>query len=102
MFFKAVDRQATKNEIRDALLVLATDNGEDLSKARADKLANSFKKGHYDPDLMRIIHYSDPVGEEATACVDADQPWHELCRNCADVAPFHPNAVRRIREKVTA
>lgn len=82
MFFKAVDRKATKNEIRDALLVLATDNGEDLSKARADKLANNFKKGHYDPDLMRIIHYSDPVGEEATACADANEPWHKLCHNC--------------------
>ena len=102
MFFKAVDRQATKNEIRDALLVLAVDNGEELSKARADKLANNFKKGHYDPDLMRIIHYSDPVGEEAVACADADQPWHELCRNCADVAPFHPNAVRRDSERIAA
>ena len=102
MFFKAVDREATKNEIRDALLVLAVDNGEELSKARADKLANNFKKGHYDPDLISIINYSDPVAEEAIACADVDQPWHKPCRNCADVPPFHPNAVRRIREKVTA
>lgn len=85
MFFKDVDRKATKNEIRDALLAIAADNGEELSPARADKLANNFKKGHYDPDLMRIVHYSDPVGEEATACADVDQPWHKLCHNCETV-----------------
>lgn len=82
MFFKAVDRTATKNEIRDALLTIAAENGERLSKAKANNLADNFKKGHYDPDLMRIIHYTDPVGEEAVACADADQPWHKLCRNC--------------------
>lgn len=94
MFFKYVDRTATKNEIRDALIELAKDNGEFLSTSRANNLADKFKKGHYDPDLMRIVHYSDPVGEEATACADAGQPWHKECRNCEAVAPFHPNAAR--------
>lgn len=85
MFFKAVDRLSTKNEIRDALLTLAAENGETLSKSKANNLADNFKKGHYDPDLMRIVHYSDPVGEEATACADAGQPWHKLCHNCETV-----------------
>lgn len=95
MFFKDVDRTATKNKIRDALQTIASQNGETLSRSRADKLANNFKKGHYDPDLMRIVHYSDPVGEEATDCVDAGLPWHKECRNCGAVVPFHPNAARR-------
>lgn len=86
MFFKAVDRMATKNEIRDALMSIALDNGEELSKARANNLADNFKKGHYDPDLMRIIGYSDPVGEEAVACADAGQPWHKLCHVCQAAA----------------
>ena len=96
MFFKDVDRTATKNKIRDALQAIAAENGESLSRSRADKLANNFKKGHYDPDLMRIVHYSDPVGEEATACADAGQPWHKECRNCETVAPLHPSAARRL------
>ncbi|GAA2546068.1 hypothetical protein HD598_002115 [Neomicrococcus aestuarii] len=82
MFFRFVDKSATKAEIRDALLDIASANGEPLSKARAHNLATNFKKGHYDPDLMRIIGYSDPVGEEAVACADAGQPWHKLCHNC--------------------
>lgn len=59
------DRSATKNEIRDWLIILADDNGEDLSKARADKLANKFKKGLFDPELERVLQYSDPTGEAA-------------------------------------
>lgn len=85
MFFKAVDRLSTKNEIRDALLNIAAENGEALSRSKANNLADSFKKGHYDPDLMRFVNYSDPVGEEAVACADAGQPWHKLCHNCETV-----------------
>lgn len=59
------DRSATKNEIRDWLIILADDNGESLSKARADKLANKFKKGLFDPELERVLQYSDPTGEAA-------------------------------------
>ena len=65
MFFKTVDRSATKNEIKDALLDIASQAGQALSVARADKLANKFKKGIFDPELMRVIQYSDPTGETA-------------------------------------
>lgn len=61
----ACDRSAPKNDIRDWLMILANDNGESLSKARADKLANKFKRGEFDPDLERVIQYSDPTGETA-------------------------------------
>ena len=99
MFFKSYNRSDTKNEIRDWLLRTAADNGEELSKSRANNLADKFKKGQFDPDLARIIHYNDSTGEEATACADANESWHKLCRNCADTAPSHPDAVRRIQQK---
>ena len=70
MFFKYVDQSATKNEIRDALLWNASENGEDLSRSRANNLADKFKKGQFDPDLARFIQYSDPTGEEATRLAD--------------------------------
>ena len=70
MFFKDVDRTATKNEIKEALLNIAADNGELLSKSRADVLADKFKRGDFDPMLARFIQYSDPVGEEATRNAD--------------------------------
>ena len=70
MFFRYVDRTATKNDIAAALKNIATANNETLSDARADKLANKFKKGLFDPDLARFIQYSDPVGEEATRRAD--------------------------------
>ena len=70
MFFRYVDRSATKNEIADALKMYATSNGETLSDARADKLANKFKKGQFDPLLARFIQYSDPTGEKATREAD--------------------------------
>ena len=70
MFFRYVDRTATKNEIADALQMIAAENGETLSDARADKLANKFKKGQFDPMLARFIQYSDPTGEEATRLAD--------------------------------
>jgi len=70
VFFKYVDQSATKNEIRDALLWNASENGEDLSRSRANNLADKFKKGQFDPDLARFIQYSDPTGEEATRLAD--------------------------------
>lgn len=70
MFFRYVDRSATKNDIAAALQTIATENGETLSDARADKLANKFKKGQFDPMLARFIQYSDPTGEEATRLAD--------------------------------
>jgi len=73
VFFKDVDRTARKNDIRDALLTIAADNGEDLSRARADKLADKFKRGEFDPMLARFIQYSDPTGEEAARKVDAER-----------------------------
>jgi len=73
VFFKDVDRTARKNDIRDALLNIAADNGEDLSRARADKLADKFKRGEFDPMLARFIQYSDPTGEEAARKVDAER-----------------------------
>lgn len=73
MFFKEVDRTARKNDIRDALLGIAADSGENLSPARADKLAVKFKRGEFDPMLARYIQYSDPTGETAARNVDALQ-----------------------------
>lgn len=70
MFFRFVDRTATKHEIQSALLDMAATNGEALSDARALNLAAKFKKGLFDPDLARFIQYSDPTGEEATRRVD--------------------------------
>lgn len=64
-----IDRRQTKNEIRDQLIGLAATNGTVISRARADKLANKFKKGQFDPDLASILSYSDPTGEQATARV---------------------------------
>ncbi len=71
MFFKDVDRTATKNEIRDALAAYATSNGETLSKSTANNLADKFKKGVYDPMLARFIQYSDITGEQAVKNVMA-------------------------------
>lgn len=70
MFLRYVDRTATKNDIAAELQVIAADNGETLSDARADKLANKFKKGIFDPMLAKFIQYSDKVGEEATRNAD--------------------------------
>ena len=65
MFFKFVNQSATKNEIRDALMENATEMGEELSKARADKLAVKFKCGDFDPLLIRILQHTDSTGEIA-------------------------------------
>ena len=71
MFYKAVDKRATKNEIRDALIDIATTNSQPLSKARADRLAIKFKRGEYDPDLAYILGYWDETGETAVENVMA-------------------------------
>lgn len=68
MFFDHVghlDRSATKHQVRDELLFLAGEQGSPLSKSKADKLADRFKRGAFDPDLARVIGWSDPTGEEA-------------------------------------
>lgn len=69
MFFRDVDRSATKNDIRDALLDMAHQAGECLSKSKANNLADKFKKGLFDPELKRVIQYSDPTGETAVSNV---------------------------------
>lgn len=72
MFFKSVDQSSTKNEIRDQLLWTAHDNGETLSKSKANNLADKFKKGLYDPMLAKFIQYSDKTGEAAVKNVMAE------------------------------
>lgn len=66
MFYVPVDPTATKHEIRDALLDLAAGADQPLSKAKADKLADKFKRGAFDPELERVLQYADPTGELAT------------------------------------
>lgn len=66
MFVMSVDQSCTKNEIRDYLLYLASEAEQPLSKSKADKLADKWKRGLFDPELQRVIQYSDPTGE--TAC----------------------------------
>ena len=63
-----LDRAATKNENRDQLLANAEEMGVALSRAKADKVANAYKRGRLDemdPELMRVIGYSDITGETA-------------------------------------
>lgn len=60
-----LDRRGTKNELRDQLLALADGCGQPLSRSRANKLADKFKRGIYDPDLARVASYRDPTGEIA-------------------------------------
>ena len=73
MFLHHVDRTARKSEIKDALLDLAANEGQHLSEARADKLANKFKRGEFDPILARFIQYADPTGETAAKNVDNER-----------------------------
>lgn len=68
MFFDRVghlDRSATKHQVRDELLFLAGERNHPMSAAKADKLADKFKRGVYDPDLAKVIQWSDPTGETA-------------------------------------
>lgn len=81
MHFRAIDRTATKNDIRDQLLVMASENGEPLSDSRANNLADKFKKGRFDPrdvDEVRRITYSDPTGDHAAVHADG----HGRCHLC--------------------
>ena len=68
-----VNPKDTKNKIRDDLMLMAAEQGEPLSKSRANNLADKFKKGLFDPELQRIINYSDPVGEQAVNNVLKEQ-----------------------------
>ena len=68
-----VNPKDTKNKIRDDLMLMAAEQGEPLSKSRANNLADKFKKGLFDPELQRIINYSDPTGETATNNVLKEQ-----------------------------
>ena len=68
-----VNPKDTKNKIRDDLMLMAAEQGETLSKSRANNLADKFKKGLFDPELQRIINYSDPVGEQAVNNVLKEQ-----------------------------
>ena len=60
-----VNPKDTKNKIRDDLMEMAADQGEPISKSRANNLADKFKKGLYDPELQYILDHSDPTGEQA-------------------------------------
>ena len=67
-FLAGVDRSDTKNQIRATFLDNAIHLGLELSPSRASRLADKYKRGRldqYDPDLMRILDYSDPTGEQA-------------------------------------
>lgn len=66
-----VDQAATKNEVRDALLDMAGEKGHELSKSRANNLADKFKKGLFDPELAYVLDHQDPTGEEAVRRVMA-------------------------------
>lgn len=71
-FLAGVDRSDTKNQIRAAFLDNAMHLGLELSPSRASRLADKYKRGRldqYDPDLMRVLDYSDPTGEVATSHV---------------------------------
>ena len=63
-----LDRADTKNTTRDRLLENAGYLGVALSRAKADKVANAYKRGRLDeldPELQRVIAYSDITGETA-------------------------------------
>jgi len=62
-----INRNATKNEIRDHLIALAAEQGITLSRSRADKHANKHKKGHLDSSPRGPLGGFDPTGRTATA-----------------------------------
>lgn len=67
-FLAGVDRSDTKNQIRATFLDNAMHLGLELSPSRASRLADKYKRGRldrYDLDLMRVLDYSDPTGEQA-------------------------------------
>lgn len=63
-----LDRRDTKNQIRDTLTENLAMLGMEVSRSRADRLANAYKRGRLDeldPELQRVIGYSDITGETA-------------------------------------
>lgn len=66
MFYKACDRTATKHVIRDWLQIMAEDAGREISHSKANRLADKFKRGLFDPELIPVTEWSDPTGERAT------------------------------------
>lgn len=58
-----------KATIRDHLLALAHEQGHELSRSRACRLADRYKQGQYDRDLAALVTlpsnltYADPTGE---------------------------------------
>lgn len=72
--FAGVDRADTKNTIRDMFAENAAYLGMDLSRSKADKLAQQYKRGRLDemdPELRRVLMHSDPTGETAVRHVMA-------------------------------
>lgn len=66
--FAGVDRADTKNTIRDMFVENLAYMGVEISRSKATKLADQYKRGRLDemdPELMRVIGYSDPTGETA-------------------------------------
>lgn len=70
------DRRWTKHRIQEELLAAAAEAGQILSDAKALKIADAFKKGKYDPDLVRVLNRSDETGE--IACGFKRNPHKEL------------------------
>ena len=68
-----VNPKDTKNKIRDDLMLMAAEQGQPLSKSRANNLADKFKKGLYDPELAKVLQHSDPTGEAAVNNVLKEQ-----------------------------
>lgn len=62
-----INRNATKNEIRDQLIALAAERGINLSRSRADKYANKYKQGKLDTTPRGPLGGFDPTGRTATA-----------------------------------
>lgn len=69
MFYQACDRTAPKHTIREWLEHLAADAGREISRSKALKLADRFKRGVFDPELLPVVQWSDPTGETATSNV---------------------------------
>lgn len=73
MFYKACDRTARKNDIRDWLEFLAADEGVPISRACANRLAIKFKQGLFDPELVPVTMWADRTGETAVRNVLREQ-----------------------------
>lgn len=66
--FAGLDRRDTKNQIRDTLTENLAVLGMEVSRSRADRLAKAYKANRLDdldPELQRVIDYSDITGETA-------------------------------------